>query len=193
MPPLVVVSLLMQPWYILENFGNYIFLWLGTYGALLGPIDGIAIADYWLVRKRRIHLTELYKTNGIYSYKTGFNTRAIWAMLIGIAIPFISKLIPGLEIIWDNAWTIGLLISLALYTWMMKGDSTIMSEVRQLFVRKDNQESNGIGLRNVDQRIVMSYGPEYGIQIESQEGSYTRIIMTLPYRVMMGGRMDIYD
>jgi NCS1 family nucleobase:cation symporter-1 len=33
----------MQPWYILENFGNYIFIWLGTYGALLGPIDGIAI------------------------------------------------------------------------------------------------------------------------------------------------------
>ena len=48
-------------------------------------------------------------------------------MLIGIAIPFISKLIPGLELIWDNAWTIGLLISLAVYTWMMKGDATIMS------------------------------------------------------------------
>lgn len=122
-----VVSLLMQPWYILENFGNYIFLWLGTYGALLGPIDGIAIADYWLVRKRRIHLTELYKVDGIYSYKSGFNSRAIWAMLIGIAIPFISKYTPGLNLIWDNAWTIGLLISLALYTWMMKNDTTILS------------------------------------------------------------------
>ena len=48
-------------------------------------------------------------------------------MLIGIAIPFISKYVPGLTIIWDNAWTIGLLISLAIYTWMMKNDSTIMS------------------------------------------------------------------
>ncbi|GED29222.1 NCS1 family nucleobase:cation symporter-1 [Brevibacillus centrosporus] len=122
-----VVSLLMQPWYILENFGNYIFLWLGTYGALLGPIDGIAIADYWLVRKRRIHLTELYKTNGIYSYKTGYNTRALWAMAIGIVIPFVCKYVPALSIIWDNAWTVGLLISLAIYTWMMRNDSTIMS------------------------------------------------------------------
>ncbi|TGV06629.1 nitrate reductase, partial [Mesorhizobium sp. M00.F.Ca.ET.186.01.1.1] len=51
-----------------------------------------------------------------------------WAMLIGIAIPFISKYIPGLHIIWDNAWTIGLLISLAIYTWMMKSDSTILSQ-----------------------------------------------------------------
>ncbi|GED70472.1 histidine kinase [Brevibacillus reuszeri] len=82
---------------------------------------------------------------------------------------------------------------LGLLNRMLRMEESAYQEVRQLFVRKDNQESNGIGLRNVDQRIVMSYGPEYGIQIESQEGSYTRIIMTLPYRVMMGGRMDIYD
>lgn len=48
-------------------------------------------------------------------------------MLIGIAIPFISKYIPGLTIIWDNAWTVGLLISLVIYTWMMKNDGSILS------------------------------------------------------------------
>ncbi|MFY0544257.1 NCS1 family nucleobase:cation symporter-1 [Brevibacillus sp. H7] len=122
-----VVALVMQPWYILENFGNYIFLWMGTYGALLGPIDGIAIADYWLVRKQRIHLTELYRTNGIYSYKGGVNQHAVWAMLIGIAVPFISKQIPGLTIIWDNAWTFGLLISLVFYTWLMKNSTSVIS------------------------------------------------------------------
>ncbi|MFC8689098.1 sensor histidine kinase [Brevibacillus porteri] len=81
---------------------------------------------------------------------------------------------------------------LGLLNQMLRMEESAYQEVRQLFVRKDNQESNGIGLRNVDQRLVMSYGAEYGIQIESQEGSYTRIIMILPYRVM-GGRMDIYD
>lgn len=111
----------------MENFGNYIFLWLGTYGALLGPIDGIAIADYWLVRKRRIHLTELYTPNGIYSYKGGVNYSAIWAMLIGIAVPFICKQIPELSIIWDNAWTCGLIISLLFYTWFMKNNSSVIS------------------------------------------------------------------
>ena len=121
------VSLLMQPWYILDNFGNYIFLWLGTYGALLGPIDGIAIADYWLVRKRRINLIELYKPNGIYSYKSGYNSHAIWAMAIGIAIPFLCRYFPGLSFVWDNAWTIGLLISLFLYTWFMRSHSSILN------------------------------------------------------------------
>jgi NCS1 family nucleobase:cation symporter-1 len=121
------VSLLMQPWYILDNFGNYIFLWLGTYGALLGPIDGIAIADYWLVRKRRINLMELYKQDGIYSYKSGYNSHAIWAMVIGIVIPFVCKYLPGMSFVWDNAWTIGLLISLFFYTWFMRSHSSILS------------------------------------------------------------------
>ncbi|USG68118.1 NCS1 family nucleobase:cation symporter-1 [Brevibacillus ruminantium] len=123
-----VVALVMQPWYILDNFGNYIFLWLGTYAALLGPIDGIAIADYWMVRKRRIHLTELYHPNGIYSYKGGYNWHAIWALAIGIAVPFISRLIPGLGFIWDNAWTVGLFVSLIFYTWFMKNSSSVMNE-----------------------------------------------------------------
>ncbi|WP_421617719.1 NCS1 family nucleobase:cation symporter-1 [Brevibacillus sp. TJ4] len=138
-----LVALLMQPWYILDNFGNYIFLWLGTYGALLGPIDGIAIADYWLVRKRRIHVIELYKTNGIYSYKSGFNSNAIWAMAIGIAIPFLCRYMPGLSFVWDNAWTVGLLISLFIYTWMMKSNNSVISQQQyeQITLRTKHEAS----------------------------------------------------
>jgi len=123
-----IVSLLMQPWYLLDNFGNYIFLWLGTYGALLGPLDGIAIADYWMVRKKRIHLVELYQTNGRYSYKGGFNYAAIYAMLFGIAIPLVCRFIPGLTFVWDNAWTFGLFLSMFAYTWLMRGDNSLVSE-----------------------------------------------------------------
>ncbi|MFC4768165.1 NCS1 family nucleobase:cation symporter-1 [Effusibacillus consociatus] len=122
-----LVALLMQPWYLLENFGNYIFLWLGTYGALLGPIDGIAIADYWLVRKQRIDLVELYRPNGMYSYSSGVNKKAVWALLIGIAVPFGCKAI-GITSVWDNAWTIGLLISLLCYTWFMRNNPSVISE-----------------------------------------------------------------
>ncbi|GMK47164.1 sensor histidine kinase [Paenibacillus glycanilyticus] len=69
---------------------------------------------------------------------------------------------------------------------MLRMDESAYRDARQLFVQNDKQDSNGIGLRNVDQRLVMSYGVEYGIQIESQEGSYTRIIMTLPHQLMGG-------
>ncbi|GAX88605.1 NCS1 family nucleobase:cation symporter-1 [Effusibacillus lacus] len=120
-----LAALLMQPWYLLENFGNYIFLWLGSYGALLGPIDGIAIADYWMVRKQRIDLVELYRPNGRYSYSGGINKAAVWALLIGIAIPIGCKA-AGLTFVWDNAWTIGLLISLFAYTWLMRSDASLI-------------------------------------------------------------------
>lgn len=121
-------ALLMQPWYLLDNFGNYIFGWLGTYGALLGPIEGIAIADYWLVRRRRINLVELYKPDGIYSYRSGYNSKAVWALLIGIVIPLLGKFIPSLSFLWDNAWTFGLFISLICYSLFMRGDQSILSE-----------------------------------------------------------------
>lgn len=120
-------ALLMQPWYILENFSNYIFLWLGYYAALLGPIDGIAIADYWLVRKRRLHLVELYKTNGIYSYASGYNKHAIWSLVAGVVILFICKWTPGLGIVWDNAWFVGLLVSGLLYWALMKDDASLIT------------------------------------------------------------------
>ncbi|CAH1232567.1 putative allantoin permease [Paenibacillus allorhizoplanae] len=131
-----LVALLMQPWYILENFGNYIFVWLGTYGALLGPIDGIAIADYWFVRKRRIHLSELYQLDGRYSYRGGFNQKAIYALLIGIIVPVVCKNISPLTFVWDGAWIFGLILSMFFYTWFMNNDGSLVSHTEYKSVTK---------------------------------------------------------
>ncbi|MFD2617868.1 NCS1 family nucleobase:cation symporter-1 [Terrilactibacillus laevilacticus] len=119
-------AILMQPWYIMSNFGNYIFGWLGVYGALLGPIDGIAIADYWIVRRRHIALQELYQPNGRYNYSSGFNKNSIIALVVGILIPVIGYFTPGLRFLWDNAWTFGLFIAIALYTYLMRNDSSLL-------------------------------------------------------------------
>ncbi len=123
-----ILALALQPWYIMENFGNYIFGWLGTYAALLGPIDGIAIADYWLVRKRRIHLVELYKLDGRYSYAGGFNKNAIYALALGLAVAILGLLVPGLSIVWDNIWFVGLFVSGIAYWLLMKNDSSLVNE-----------------------------------------------------------------
>jgi nucleobase:cation symporter-1, NCS1 family len=121
-------AILLQPWYIMSNFGNYIFGWLGTYAALLGPIDGIAIADYWLVRRKQLDLKELYEPNGRYNYTTGFNKNGVYALVIGVAIPVLGLLIPGLRFLWDNAWTFGLFIAIGVYTYLMKGDKSVLRE-----------------------------------------------------------------
>lgn len=121
-------AILLQPWYIMSNFGNYIFGWLGTYAALLGPIDGIAIADYWLVRRRQLHLKELYKPNGRYNYANGFNKNGVYALIVGVVIPVLGLFIPPLRFLWDNAWTFGLFIAIVVYTYLMKHDQSVLKE-----------------------------------------------------------------
>lgn len=48
---------------------------------------------------------------------------------------------------------------------------------------------NGIGLKNVQDRIIMEYGSQYGIDIASMPGCYTKVIVHLPYKEEMGGKL----
>lgn len=121
-------ALLLQPWALMANFGNYIFGWLGTYGALLGPIDGIAVSDYWLARGRRIHLIELYNPTGRYSYSSGFNMNGVYALILGIAVSAIGLIVPPLSWLWDNAWTVGLIVSGLSYYFFMRNDQSLVSQ-----------------------------------------------------------------
>ncbi|WP_260869195.1 sensor histidine kinase [Paenibacillus sp. Y412MC10] len=61
------------------------------------------------------------------------------------------------------------------------------ADYQQMRKELNDGESSGIGLRNVDQRIVMFYGKSHGIRVESTEGSFTRVTMTLPYLILAGG------
>lgn len=45
----------------------------------------------------------------------------------------------------------------------------------------------GIGLRNVHQRIRLFYGEEYGLSLESGEGAYTSVVLTIPKVLLTGG------
>ncbi len=49
------------------------------------------------------------------------------------------------------------------------------------------REGSGIGLQNVQQRIRLFYGHAYGLQVESEEGRYTRVLMRIPYFILSGG------
>lgn len=118
-----VVGVAMQPWYVLANFSNYIFSWMGTYGAMLGPLDGIAIADYWLVRNKRLNLFELYRPGGIYSYSRGVNMRAVCAVLFGWCVVLLG-LLPGLGFIWSGGWLFGLTGGLLAHWWLMRNSQS---------------------------------------------------------------------
>jgi NCS1 family nucleobase:cation symporter-1 len=80
-----VIGIVMMPWQLMSSMGAYIFTWLIGYSGLMGAIGGILICDYFLIRNRRLELAELFKTDGIYSYGSGYNWRAIVALVVAIA------------------------------------------------------------------------------------------------------------
>jgi NCS1 family nucleobase:cation symporter-1 len=123
-----LLSLAMEPWRMLETYGAYIFTWLGTYGAMLGAFDGIAIADYWLVRRRRIDLAQLYTPGGIYSYAKGVNLRAIGALLAGWILTLVGLFVPSLRFLWSGGWIFSLLGGLAAYWLLMRGEPSTLGE-----------------------------------------------------------------
>jgi nucleobase:cation symporter-1, NCS1 family len=94
------------PWVLFENVGAYIFTWLVGYGSLLGAIAAVMIADYWILRRRRLKLADLYKMEGRYVYSGGWNWRAIVAVFIGMVpvLPgfFKAATTPGFEGVFQN-------------------------------------------------------------------------------------------
>ena len=125
------IALVMMPWKILETTQGYIFTWLIGYSALLGPIAGILIIDYYLVRKTELDVDQLYRHDGIYSYGNGWNMAAIVAFAAGVLpnIPgFLNAAFPAafpsvgaaFKLIYTYAWFVGIAISALVYGVMMK-------------------------------------------------------------------------
>jgi len=61
-----LVGIAMQPWRLLADPKGYIFAWLVGYSGGLGSIAGVLIADYWIVRRKELHLADLYLPDGRY-------------------------------------------------------------------------------------------------------------------------------
>ena len=110
-----VVGILMMPWKLLSSFSAYIFGWLVGCSALLGPIAGIMICDYYLVRRRQILVEDLYRRGGAYEYRHGFNPKAMVALVAGVATALIGLKIPALRWLYDYAWFVGFFVSGAFY------------------------------------------------------------------------------
>src|SRR5207244_10949612 len=65
------MGIAIMPWKLLDNYKPFIFGWLGGYAAFLGPLAGIMICDYYLVRKRVLVVDDLYLRGGAYEYSRG--------------------------------------------------------------------------------------------------------------------------
>jgi len=142
-----ITGILIQPWNLMSGSGTYIFTWLVGYSGLLGPLAGIMVCDYWVLRKTRLAVDELYRTEGRYYYANGFNPWAFVALVLGI-IPNLPGFLVQLQSsetgksvaeilatyspamqpfvkfstdVYSFAWMVGFGISFAFYLVLMKG------------------------------------------------------------------------
>jgi NCS1 family nucleobase:cation symporter-1 len=110
-----VLGILMQPWRLLADPSGYIFAWLLGYSGGLGSIAGVLIADYWLVRCRRLRLADLYLVHGAYRYAGGWNWRAVVATTAGCALAWGGLVVPPLRPLYSYAWFVGFVVAGALH------------------------------------------------------------------------------
>ncbi len=115
-----IIGILMQPWKLLADPSGYIFKWLVGYSGGLGSIAGVLIADYWLVRHKQLALGDLYRTQGAYTYTSGWNWRAVIATLIGCGLAWIGLIIPAVRPLYDYAWFVGFGASAVIHYVLMK-------------------------------------------------------------------------
>ena len=122
-----LVGIVMLPWKLLASAGTYIFSWLIGYSALLGPIAGIMIADYFILRRRELDVPDLYRTHGRYA---GVNAVAVVAFAVGVApnVPGFLKaagIVSGPRGFFDEvyvyAWFTGFILAGLLYLAGMRG------------------------------------------------------------------------
>lgn len=114
------LGLAMMPWKLISSFGSYIFGWLIGYSGLLGPIAGIMIADYFLLRRTSLDTDSLYRRGGAYEYTRGINSRAIAALVVGVLVALIGLVVPALRFLYDYAWFAGFFVAGAVYLGLMK-------------------------------------------------------------------------
>jgi NCS1 family nucleobase:cation symporter-1 len=124
-----IIGILIQPWKLVADPSGYIFTWLVGYSALLGPIGGILICDYFVIRRTKLNPIELYLRDGRYFYGNGFNLAAIVALVLGI-VPNVPGFLGTIKVInpasvgsflmnvYSYAWFVGFFISFMVY-WVL--------------------------------------------------------------------------
>ena len=115
------MGIALMPWKLLANYKTFIFGWLGGYAAFLGPVAGIMICDYFLVRrpgasggrpvlaKRRLRI--------LLTVSTGWR---LGALALGAGTALAGLVVPPLRILYDYSWFVGFTVSFIAYYAMMR-------------------------------------------------------------------------
>jgi len=119
-----LIALVITPWN-LYNSPDIINTFLGGLGALLGPLFGVIMIDYYALRRQRVDVEDLFREQGRYAYRRGWNPLAVMAFIVGSVPAAVVALTPGLAMWAPFSWFIGAAISGIAYAVLARGRSQI--------------------------------------------------------------------
>jgi NCS1 family nucleobase:cation symporter-1 len=117
-----VIGILLMSWELLKKLGwldsdvsleSLYSNWLIGYSSLLGPIAGIMIVDYFVVRKQRYELPDLYRDGGVYP---AWNTAGFIAFLVPVGLTLVAITTSHLGWFYNYGWFTGSILGGILYT-----------------------------------------------------------------------------
>lgn len=94
-----ILGVLANPWRFLTQAITFITV-LSSFGVFMSPAAAILVVDFWLIRKTKWNIPELYTPGGIYWFTGGINWRAFVAYFPGMwpALPGFVNAVSGLEV-----------------------------------------------------------------------------------------------
>jgi len=121
-----VIGAIIMPWKLITSTSGYIFTWLIGYSALLGPVTGILLMDYFVLRHRYLDVDSLFSSDPTsdYFFVSGYNPVAIGALVLGVlpnipgflqAVGLVSGVAPMLGALYNYAWFVGFTVASAAY------------------------------------------------------------------------------
>ncbi|KAH7370593.1 NCS1 nucleoside transporter [Rhexocercosporidium sp. MPI-PUGE-AT-0058] len=155
-----IISIAATPWNIQYSAASF-SAFLGGYGMFLGPIAGIMMADFWVLQNCHLNLASLYRHPDIYSFFHGFNLRAFFAFVCGIApnLAGLARATGNLGVpktatyVYSLSWLIGTIVSFTIYIlvgkiWPMKDkfeEGQVMDGVDSSSLGVSDEEGKGVG------------------------------------------------
>ena len=110
----LAIALLFAPWLWFHD-AQGIFAVLGALGGLLGPVTGIMLVDFYLVRRQVLSVPDLYRYDGLYAARAGWNPAGLLAFLCGGAIASAGYVVPALAPLTGFSWFVGIAVGAGVY------------------------------------------------------------------------------
>lgn len=151
-----IIGISIRPWAIL----NDLFTWLGYFGAFLSAMGGIMLCDYYVIRKRRLNVHDLYESKGQYRYNGGVN-------LVGMIAWFAGTIVSILFM--DYMYLVGLPVGFVVYYVLQK--AWYLKKFPQAEV-ESNYSDDYLGVSAGREWVIEGYENESGIKESKTKEMY---------------------